>query len=224
MELPDVIALARRLSGKKLKAEASQYPEVLAELSAEDCRRLGIEYLERTRIQRKTHKPFFIDKMPNNFLHIGLIRLMLPNARIIDARRHPMAACFSGFKQHFAKGQHYTYSLEDLGCYYRDYVRLMGHFDDVLPGVIHRVVYERLVEDTDAETRRLLAYCGLEFEAGCLRFYENSRAVRTASAQQVRQPIYREGLHHWRHFEPWLGPLKTALGPVLEADSPATKN
>ena len=217
MELPDIIALARRLSGRKKKSEASRYPEILAELSAEECRALGAEYLERTRIQRKTDKPYFIDKMPNNFLHIGLIRLALPNAKIIDARRHPMACCWSAFKQHFAKGQYFTYRLDDLGRYYRDYVGLMGRIDQILPGVVHRVFYERMIEDTVAEVARLLAYCELAFEPSCLRFYESSRAVRTASSQQVRQPIFREGLDHWRNFELWLEPLQDALGPVLAA-------
>jgi hypothetical protein len=142
---------------------------------------------------------------------------MLPNAKIVDARRHPLACCFSNYKQHFARGQHFTYDLGDLGHYYRDYVELMAHFDAVLPGRVHRVHYERLIDDTETEVRRLLDYCGLPFEEGCLRFYENERAVRTASSEQVRQPIYREGVDHWRHFDAWLGPLKEALGPVLEA-------
>jgi hypothetical protein len=216
MELPDIISIARRLGGKK-PAEHSIYPEVLLDLAPEDCVRLGEEYLERTRIQRKTGKPLFIDKMPNNFLHIGLIRLALPNAKIIDVRRHPMACCFSGFKQHFARGQRYTYSLEEIGAYYRDYAALMSHFDAVLPGKIHRVIYENLVEDTEAEIRRLLEFCGLPFENQCLRFHENARAVRTASALQVRRPIFRAGLNQWRLFERWLEPLRQALGPVLDA-------
>lgn len=211
MELPDVISLAKELSGQ------AKYPEVLAGLSAQQCRALGERYLEQTRVQRKTGAPFFIDKMPNNFAHIGLIHLMLPNAKIIDARRHPMACCLSGFKQHFARGQAFTYSLDDIGRYYRDYVDLMAHFDEVLPGRVHRVYYEELIDRTEAEIRRLLDYCGLPFEAQCLRFHENERAVRTASSQQVRKPIYRDGVDHWRRFEDWLDPLKEALGPVLEA-------
>ena len=155
--------------------------------------------------------------MPNNFQHIGLICLALPGARIIDVRRNPMACCFSGFKQHFARGQHFTYSLDEIGCYYRDYVDLMQHFDAALPDRIHRVIYEELVEDTAGGVRRMLDYCGLPFEESCLRFYENDRAVRTASAHQVRRPIYREGVDQWRNFEPWLDPLKKALGPVLDA-------
>ena len=175
----------------------------------------------QTRIQRKTAAPFFIDKMPNNFAHIDLIQLALPRAKIIDARRHPLGCCFSGFKQHFARGQSFTYSLEDIGRYYRDYVELMAFFDEVLPGRIHRVTYESMIEDTESEVRKLLEYCGLPFEGGCLRFYENERAVRTASSQQVRRPIFREGVDHWRHYEAWLDPLKKSLGAVLEA-YPAT--
>jgi hypothetical protein len=194
----------------------SKYPEILATLSAEQMRALGEQYLRGTRIHRKSATPFFIDKMPNNFAHVGLIHLILPHARIIDARRHPLGCCFSCFKQHFARGQYFTYGLEEIGRYYRDYVELMAHFDAVLPGRVHRVIYESLVEDTESEVRRLLQYCGLSFDERCLRFYENERAVRTASSEQVRQPIYRDGVDHWRHYEPWLGPLKDALGPVLE--------
>jgi hypothetical protein len=189
---------------------------VLTELTPEQLRMFGEKYLEDTKVYR-TGKPYFIDKMPNNFRHIGLIHLILPNAKIIDARRHPLGCCFSVFKQHFARGQGFAYDLDDLGRYYRDYVALMAHFDAVLPARIHRVIYETMVQDTEAEVRRLLAYCGLPFEEGCLRFYENTRAVRTASSEQVRQPIFRDALEHWRHFEPWLGPLKSALGPTLEA-------
>ena len=170
-----------------------EYPEALADLSADELRALGQQYIADTRIQRKTDAPFFIDKMPNNFAHIGLIHLILPRAKIIDARRHPLGCCFSGFKQHFARGQHFTYGLEDIGRYYRDYVELMAHFDAVLPGRVHRVIYETMVDDTENEVRRLLDYCGLPFDERCLRFYENDRAVRTASSEQVRQPIYRDG-------------------------------
>jgi predicted Zn-dependent protease len=216
-ELPNIIAMARELGGRKSRREVSEYPEVLEPLSAAECRALGERYLEQTRIHRKTDAPFFIDKMPNNFMHIGLIQLILPNARIIDARRHPMGCCFSGFKQQFARGQTFTYSLDEIGRYYCDYVELMAHFDAVLPGRIHRVIYETMVEDTEAEVRRLLDYCGLPFEQACLRFYENERAVRTASSEQVRRPIYREGVDQWRHYEPWLGPLRAVLGRVLDA-------
>ena len=160
--------------------------------------------------------PFFIDKMPNNFAHVGLIQLILPNAKIIDARRHPMACCFSNFKQHFARGQAFSYDLADMGRYYADYVALMAHFDAVMPGRVHRVVYEHMVADTETQVRALLDYCGLDFDERCLRFFENDRPVRTASSEQVRQPIYRDGVDQWRRFEPWLEPLQLALGPVLQ--------
>jgi hypothetical protein len=190
---------------------------VLAELSPDDLRALGEEYLARAQVHRKLGRPFFIDKMPNNWAHVGLIHLILPNAKIIDARRHPLGCCFSGFKQHFARGQGFTYDLADIGRYYGDYVALMEHFVAILPGRIHRVIYERMVADPEAETRALLDYCGLPFEDGCLRFYENDRAVRTASSEQVRRPIFTDAADHWRNYEPWLGPLKAALGPVLDA-------
>lgn len=216
MELADISFLARRLSEQKLKSQGSKYPETLSAIEAAQLRELGQEYIERTRIHRKSGKPHFIDKMPNNFAHVGMIHLILPNAKIIDARRHPMATCFSAFKQHFARGQAFSYSLDDLGRYYRDYVELMAHFDDVLPGRIHRVFYERMVADTEGEVRRLLAYCGLEFEGNCLNFHENDRAVRTASSEQVRKPIYRNAVDHWRHFEAMLEPLRDALGVALK--------
>ena len=156
--------------------------------------------------------PYFIDKMPNNWAHVGLIRLILPNAKIIDARRHPLGCCFSNFKQHFARGQGFSYDLAELGAYYRDYLALMGHFDAVQPGRIHRVLYEAMIDDPEAEIRRLLDYLGLAFDPACLAFHETERAVRTASSEQVRRPINREGLDQWRAYEPWLGPLKAALG------------
>jgi tetratricopeptide (TPR) repeat protein len=223
MELPDLGAIARDLGDKWRRRERATYPESLAELPPERLAELGALYLSRTRIQRKTDKPLFIDKTPQNFLHVGLIRLILPNAKIIDARRHPMAACFSVFKQHFARGQPFAYDLDGLGQYYRDYVALMAHFDRVAPGTIHRVIYEAMVDDTEVETRRLLDYCGLPFEDGCLQFYKNARAVRTASSEQVRRPIFREGLDQWRRYEPWLEPLKASLGDVLDRypDAPA---
>jgi len=216
-ELPDVISLVKGLSGRHRRGDPSKYPEILASLSHEDLGALGRRYLDSTRVYRKLGTPFFIDKMPNNWLHVGLIHLMLPNARIVDARRHPMSCCFSNFKQHFARGQNYTYSLEDVGRYYAQYVELMAHFDEVLPGRVHRVVYERMVDDTESEVRRLLDYCGLPFEESCLRFYENDRAVRTASSEQVRRPIFRDGVDQWRHYAPWLGPLEATLGRTLEA-------
>ncbi|MGG6462467.1 tetratricopeptide repeat-containing sulfotransferase family protein [Solilutibacter silvestris] len=215
MELPEVLALTHQLRKRSDPDGQTPYHALLASLDRDGVAELGHQYLERTRVQRKDGAPFFIDKMPNNWLHVGLIHLMLPNARIIDARRHPLACGFSGFKQQFARGQSFTYSLDDVGRYYRDYVELMAHFDDVLPGRVHRVFYEDMVDDTEAQVRALLAYCGLPFEEGCLRFFENRRAVRTASSEQVRQPIYRDGVDHWRHYEPWLGPLKAALGDVL---------
>jgi predicted Zn-dependent protease len=215
-ELPEMITLARGLRAEADSTDPGAYADVLAAMSPDALRELGERYLESTRVHRKTGRPYFIDKMPNNFMHLAMIHLALPNAKIIDARRHPMACCFSNFKQHYARGQRFSYDLSDMGRFYRDYVELMAHFDEVLPGRIHRVFYERLVEDTEAEVRRTLDYCGLEFEPACLRFFENERAVRTASSEQVRQPIYREGMDYWRHYEPWLGPLKAALGPVLE--------
>ncbi len=216
MELPDITAFARELTGRPGRGDGHRYPACLETLSHDELRGLGERYLAQTRIQRKSAAPFFVDKMPNNFLHIGLIHLILPNAKIIDARRHPLGCCFSAFKQHFARGQNFSYSLEDVGRYYHDYVALLAHFDTVLPGRIHRVFYEQMIDDTEGEVRRLLDYCGLPFEEGCLRFYENERAVRTASSEQVRQPIYRDGVDHFRHYEPWLDPLRMALGPVLD--------
>ena len=211
MELPNIPQIARELAG-----DGARFLDAVAELSVDERRGLGERYLAETRIQRKTDAPFFIDKMPNNCLYVGLIHLILPNAIIIDARRHPLGCCFSGFKQHFARGQNFSYGLEDIGRYYRDYVELMAQFDAALPGRVHRAFYETLIEDTEAQVRRLLDHCGLPFEDRCLRFYENERAVRTASSEQVRRPIFREGIDHWRHYEPWLEPLKAALGPVLD--------
>jgi tetratricopeptide (TPR) repeat protein len=215
-ELPDITMLARMVARRTSRAEGSAYPRALEKFTADELRELGERYMEQTRIQRKTSLPLFIDKMPNNFAHIGMIQLILPNAKIIDTRRHPLGCCFSCFKQHFARGQAFTYDQAEIGAYYRDYVELMAHFDAVLPGRVHRVFYERMVDDTEAEVRRLLEYCGLPFEEGVLKFHENKRAVRTASSEQVRQPIFREGLDQWRHFEPWLTPLRTSLGQVLE--------
>jgi hypothetical protein len=209
-------AIARELADRTPKDAELRYPRAISDLTHTELRDLGERYLADTRIQRKGAAPFFIDKMPNNCLNVGLIHLILPNAKIIDARRHPLGCCFSGFKQHFTRGQNFSYGLEDIGRYYRDYVELMAHFDAVLPGRIHRVFYERVIEDTEREVRRLLAFCGLPFEDRCLRFYENNRGVRTASSEQVRQPIFREGVDHWRHYDAWLGPLKEALGPLHE--------
>lgn len=211
MELPDMPHIAGQLGN------IDHWPRKLAEASAADLRRMGETFLDRTRIQRKTGKPFFIDKLPNNWIHVGLIHLILPKAKIIDARRHPMACCFSNFKQHFARGQGFTYSLTDIARYYADYVDLMAHFDAVLPGRVVRMFHEDMVDDSEREIRRLLDGLGLPFEEACLRFWETDRAVRTASSEQVRRPIFREGTEQWLMFEPWLDELKQALGPVLTA-------
>jgi tetratricopeptide (TPR) repeat protein len=215
MELPDIGAIARDLGGRRGGDDVSAYPGILRDLGHDELRALGERYLEGTRVQRKTDAPFFIDKNPNNWMHVGLIELILPKAKVIDARRHPMSCCFSVFKQHFARGNRFSYELGELGRYYRDYVESMDYFDEVLPGRVHRAIYERVVDDTELEVRRLLDHCGLPFEESCLRFYENERAVRTASSEQVRQPVYRDSLEQWTHYKPWLGPLEQALGPAL---------
>ena len=207
MELPDLGLIARGLG--------PSYPEALGGLDATALAELGERYIATTQAHRKQDRAFFIDKMPNNFQHVGLIQLILPQAKVIDARRHPLGSGFSAFKQHFAQGQSFSYDLADIGAYYRDYVAWMDHIDAVLPGRVHRVIYEDLVQDTEAEVARLLAYCGLPFEEACLRFHENRRAVRTVSSEQVRRPIFRDGLEQWRAYEPWLDPLKAALGPAL---------
>jgi len=217
-ELPDLPALAWAVGGRDGKSAATAYPEALAALSAVDLRALGENYLERTRVQRKTTRPHFIDKLPNNWLHAGMIRLILPNARIVDARRGAMACGFSNFTQHFARGQGFSYSLADMGRYCRDYTALMDHFAVVQPGAIHRLVHEELVADTEPVVRALLAYCGLPFEPACLRFWETDRPVRTPSSEQVRQPIGRAGIDHWHAYAEWLGPLRAALGPELATD------
>ena len=216
MELPDIAAIAKSLDTSKSGPDESKYPEALANMGQDALRELGHSYIEQTRVQRKLGTPFFIDKMPNNFAHVGLIHLILPNARIVDVRRHPLACGLSLFKEHFARAQNFSYSLEEIGRYYRTYVELMAHFDAVLPGRVHRVIYESLVNDTEVEVRRLLESCGLPFEESCLNFYENKRAVSTASSEQVRTPIFRKGLDHWRHYEPWLDPLKAQLGSLVE--------
>jgi tetratricopeptide (TPR) repeat protein len=223
IELPDIPQIARELIGRDENAQENahgdahegRFFETLAALTPPQLAQLGERYLASTRVHRTRGAPYFIDKMPNNFLYVGLIRLILPSAKIIDARRHPFGCCLSAFKQHFSRGQTFTYDLGDLGRYYADYVDLMAHFDEVLPGRVHRVFYETMVKDTESEVRRLLDYCGLPFEEQCLKFYDNERPVRTASSEQVRRPIFTEGLEHWRHYEPWLGPLKRALGEAL---------
>ena len=210
-ELPDISAFARELGAWDTPPV---YPESVARLSRAELAALGERYLRQTRSHRLLGRAHFIDKMGNNFLDAGLIHLILPNARIIDARRAPLAFCFSNFKQHFISGVWFSYSLEDLGRYYRDYVGLMAHFDAVLPGRIHRVHYEDVITDLEGEVRRLLDYCGLPFEEQCLRFHETQRVVQTASSEQVRQPLYSDSVDEWRNFEPWLGPLKQALGEL----------
>lgn len=216
LELPNILSLSQRLRRRGRGKNEREYPAILHELSAQELMEFGEEYINDTRIHRQD-APFFVDKMPNNFRHISLIHLILPNARIIDARRNPMACCFSGFKQLFAEGQEFTYDLRDLGQYYRDYVTLMDHWDDVLPGKVLRVQYEDVVADIEPQVRRILEHCDLPFEESCIKFHETDRSVRTPSSEQVRQPIYKSGLEQWKNFEPWLGPLKEALGPALVA-------
>jgi len=211
-ELGDVQSIVTELQGRDF--DQPRYPGVLSDMAPEDFLRLGDKYLADTQIYR-SGKAHFIDKMPNNFRHIGLIHLMLPNARIIDARREPMACCFSNLKQLFAQGQEFTYSVDDIARYYRTYLELMRHWDEALPGRILRVHHEDVVADLEGSVRRLLDYCGLAFEPACIEFHKTDRSVRTPSSEQVRQPIYRDGLDQWKKYEPWLDPLKTALGDAL---------
>lgn len=211
MELSDIGIIADDMGWT-----GADFPAALANLDAAAAKALGERYLERTRIHRKLGRPRFVDKMPDNFQHLGLIHLILPKARIIDARRHPLGTCVSAFRQHFAHGHDYAYDLADLGRYYRGYVEFMRHFDSVLPGRVHRVIYEDMVEDTETQIRRLLDHCGLPFEDACLRFYDTDRAVSTVSSEQVRRPIFRNGIEQWRSYEPFLDPLKEALGDALD--------
>jgi tetratricopeptide (TPR) repeat protein len=213
-ELVHIPQTARRLRGRDPDPSNPRYPGVLAEMKAEEFSTLGRQYLADTRIYR-TGKAFFIDKMPNNMRHVGLIHLMLRNARIIDARREPMACCFSNLKQLFARGQEFTYSIDDIARYYRIYLELMQHWERALPGRILRVQHEEVVADLETNVRRILEHCGLDFEPQCIDYHKTERSVRTASSEQVRQPITRDGLNHWKHFEPWLDPLKAALGDAL---------
>ena len=192
------------------------YPNGLATLDRVKIGELADRYMKLAQPHRTTGRPFFIDKNPNNWMHAGLITLLLPNAKIVDVRRNPMACGLSNFRQLFARGQAFSYSLEDMGTYYARYVRYMRHIDSVLPARVHRVIYEDLVEDIGTQVRSLLDYLGLPFDEACLRFQDNDRAVRTPSSLQVRRPLYREGLEKWREFEPWLGPLKNAVGPLAE--------
>jgi tetratricopeptide (TPR) repeat protein len=214
-ELANIQQIVARLRGREPDLQHPRYPRVLAELDADEFRKMGEHYLETTRAYR-SGKPFFIDKMPNNFRHLGLIHQILPNAKVIDARREPIACCFSNYKQLFAKGQEFTYSFEDIARYYRSYLELMRHWDATLPGWILRVQHEDVVDDLEGSVRRILDFCGLEFEPQCIEFHKTARSVRTASSEQVRQPIYREGLEQWKHFEPWIGPLREALGDALQ--------
>jgi len=217
LELPNILSMVQRLRGRS-RAGTGRYPAVLHDLEADTLAQLGRQYLDETRLHRQG-APFFTDKMPNNFRHIGLIHLILPNARIIDARRDAMACCFSGFKQLFAEGQEFTYGLEQIGRYYRGYVRLMDHWDTVLPGKILRVQHEEVIADLDGQVRRLLDFLGLPFEPACVDFHKTERAVRTASSEQVRRPISAEGMDRWRRFEPFLDPLKQALGNLAKQTS-----
>ena len=210
-ELPDVQAMAIELQGRDSDLDDPRYPSVLAEMGANDFRRLGEKYLADTQVYRED-KPIFIDKMPNNFRHIGLIHLMLPNARIIDARREPMACCFSNLKQLFAQGQEFTYSIDDIARYYRTYLELMRHWDLALPGRVLRVRHEDVVADLEGSVRCILGHCGLDFEDACVEFHKTRRSVRTPSSEQVRQPIFRDGLNQWKHYEAFLVRLRSALG------------
>ena len=219
-ELSDIQRIVLELQGRDPDLDNPRYPRALADLSPEDFARLGARYLRDTQVYR-AGKPYFIDKMPNNFRHIGLIHLMLPNARIIDARREPMACCFSNLKQLFANGQEFTYSIEDIARYYRTYLELMEHWDRVLPGKVLRVWHEDVVADLEGNVRRILEHCGLDFEPACVEFHKTQRSVRTASSEQVRQPINREGLDQWTKYEPWLGGLREALGDALERYRPS---
>ena len=218
-ELPNILALSQKLR-RSSNYPVKGYPEVMKSISEAECREFGDSYIEETKIHRQG-AAYFIDKMPNNFRHIALIKLILPNAKIIDARRDPMGCCFSGFKQLFAEGQEFSYSLEDIGNYYVDYIKLMDHWDKVLPGFVLRVNHEDVVDNLEQEVRRILNFCGLPFEESCLRFYETERNVKTPSSEQVRQPIFRDGVDQWRKFEPWLDPLKNALAELESRDANA---
>ena len=215
LELPNILSIAQSLRRRGQEEGNAEYPAIIADMSALELRELGEKYLAETAIHRQG-APYFIDKMPNNFRHVGLIKLILPNAKIIDARRHPMGCCFSGYKQLFAEGQEFSYDLDDLGSYYRDYVTLMDHWQTVLPGDILQVNYEQVVGDLEGQVRRVLDYCGLPFEPRTLEFHDNERSVRTASSEQVRQPLYRDGLDQWRNFETELQPLEAQLGEVIQ--------
>jgi tetratricopeptide (TPR) repeat protein len=219
-ELPEIWHIVNDLDELAKRESVAAYPECLARLVNRDFAALGRLYLERAASYRLTDRPYFVDKMPGNWLDIGFIHTILPNARIIDARRNPMANGFGMFSMYFSHGVDFSYDLRDIGRHYNDYLDLMEHYDAVLPGRVHHVLYENVVNDTETEIRRLLDYCGLPFEAACLRFWENKRVVTTASAEQVRRPIFREGLDHWRNYEPWLQPLRQALNERKPATNP----
>lgn len=214
LELPNILSLSQKLRRHAIDGVAPGYPQVLEFLSEDELTRFGQEFIEDTSSHRQG-SPFFIDKMPNNFRHIGLIKMMLPRAKIIDARRNPLDCCFSGFKQLFAEGQEFSYSLDDIGQYYRDYITLMEHWDEVLPGFVLRVNNEDLIGDLEGQVRRMLEFCGLPFEQACLNFHSTQRNVRTPSSEQVRQPVNSAGVGQWRKYSADLEPLKRALGPEL---------
>ena len=216
-ELPLIGDIRRELALSRRMLTTNAYPDCVLDLTPERLAALGERYLREARAYRKTERPYFVDKGPWNWLEAGLIRLILPHAKIIDVRREPMAACFAMFKQVLTDGADFTYDLHDLGRYYSEYVGLMDHYASAMPGHIHFLEYERLVEDTETEVRRLLDYCGLPFEPSCLRFWETERAVSTPSAEQVRGPIFRDALQQWRNYEPWLDPLKAALAQPARA-------
>jgi tetratricopeptide (TPR) repeat protein len=211
-ELADIQRIVTELRGRTEDFQNPRYPAVLADLQSAEFRRLGGRFMKDTRAYRLRGKPFFIDKMPNNFRYIGLIKLMLPNAKILDVRREPMACCLGNFKQLFSGGQEFSYDIDDLARYYRTYLELMAHWNSALPGWILKVQYEDVIDDLEGSVRRILDFCGLPFEPACLEFHRATRSVHTASSEQVRQPIFRESLDQWRNFEPWLGSLKHALG------------
>lgn len=215
MELPDIPAIAMREAKAAAGGDPRDWPGAVAQMPPERFAELGAEFLERTRVQRKTGKAYYIDKLPNNWSYAGFIHLILPNSKIIDARRNPMDCCFSNFRQHFARGQAFTYGLDHIGRYYADYVRAMDHYDRVLPGRIHRVIHERLLDEPEGEVRAMLEYLGLSFEKACLEFHRNTRAVRTASSEQVRRPINRDGMGQWEPYAQWLGPLRETLGDLV---------
>jgi len=214
LELPNILSLSQKLRRHTIDGATPGYPQVLELLTQEELTRFGQEFIEDTRTHRQG-APFFIDKMPNNFRHIGLIKMILPKAKIIDARRNPLDCCFSGFKQLFAEGQEFSYSLEDIGQYYRDYIKLMEHWDEVLPGFVLRIYNEDLIDDLEGQVRRMLEFCGLPFEQACLNFHNTQRNVRTPSSEQVRQPVNRAGVGQWKKYNTELEPLKQALGPEL---------